>query len=54
MSNATMKDVLAMQREVQRRVADGSWTIDVEELKQPKGLTSEPAAEPLYIRKIEF
>ena len=52
MSSATIKDILVMQQEVQRRISDGSWTMDVQDLKQPKDLAPEPAATPLHMRVV--
>jgi hypothetical protein len=52
MSSATIQDVLTIQGELCRRAAEGSWTIDVEDLKQPKDLTPEPAAAALHMRVV--
>lgn len=52
MSSATIEDILVMQQEIQRRIWEGSWTMDVQDLKQPKDLTPDTAAKPLDLRVV--
>lgn len=53
MPNATIRDVLEMQRDIRQYLLDGSWAVDLEDLKQPAGIAPESTTEPVHMRVID-